>query len=221
MPRSKRNRAVSLTKVKPKTRDAKAQLIENVREAVDSYSLVVVLSYENMRSALFKDVRIRFRDARFFLGRNKAMQVALGRTPEEEYRDNLRHVASLLEGSTALCCTNAPLDEVRAYFEAFSAPDFAKAGAVASRSVRLEAGPLEEWPVTMAERLRKLGMNVDIDDGTLVLAEAYDAAVEGQPITVNQAKMLEHLGAKLVEFRITPVAAWSNGSFEQLESLSL
>ena len=34
-------------------------------------------------------------DSRFFMGKNKVMQIALGRTPEEEYKDNLRRVSEV------------------------------------------------------------------------------------------------------------------------------
>lgn len=57
--------AVTLTKTKSKGRDAKQTLIENIREAVDSYENLFVLHYENMRSSSFKDVRIQFRDSRW------------------------------------------------------------------------------------------------------------------------------------------------------------
>jgi hypothetical protein len=38
-----------------------------------------------------------------FLGKNSVAQIALGRTPEEEYKDNLRHVAKV-------CTTDSGLD---------------------------------------------------------------------------------------------------------------
>jgi len=32
---------------------------------------------------------------RIFMGKNSIAQMALGRTPEEEYRDNLRHISKV------------------------------------------------------------------------------------------------------------------------------
>lgn len=32
---------------------------------------------------------------RLFLGKNSIAQIALGRTPEEEYKDNLRHISAV------------------------------------------------------------------------------------------------------------------------------
>ena len=54
MPKSKRNKMVSLTKVKKKGREGKEELIEKIQECVDEYDHSYVLSYENMRSSPFK-----------------------------------------------------------------------------------------------------------------------------------------------------------------------
>lgn len=110
MPRSKRNRVVSLTKTAPKGRSLKTKYISLVHDALDEYDSVYVFSYENMRAGLFKDVRMEWRESRyfihfnsnfftqyirFFLGKNTISRIALGRTPEDEYKDNLRHVSEV------------------------------------------------------------------------------------------------------------------------------
>jgi hypothetical protein len=56
--------AVALTKTKPKGKDHKQNLIQEIRDAIDKYTHLVVLRYQNMRAASFKDVRIKFRDSR-------------------------------------------------------------------------------------------------------------------------------------------------------------
>jgi mRNA turnover protein 4 len=37
-----------------------------------------------------------------FFGKNKVMQLALGRSSEDEYQDNLRRVAELMNGNVSL-----------------------------------------------------------------------------------------------------------------------
>ena len=89
MPRSKRNKVVALTKVKKQGKSAKEDLKDNVQEAIDTYKNTFVLSFENMRAGPFKNVAHKAReDSKFFLGKNKVMQVALGRTSEDEYETN-------------------------------------------------------------------------------------------------------------------------------------
>jgi mRNA turnover protein 4 len=55
---------VSLTKTKGKGRVHKEELVSELRDAVDQYQSLFVFSFENMRTAKFKDVRLEFRDSR-------------------------------------------------------------------------------------------------------------------------------------------------------------
>lgn len=50
--------------------------------------------------------------ARFFLGKNKVLAIALGRTAEEEYKDNLHLVAKQLVGDIGMLVTSEPRDVV-------------------------------------------------------------------------------------------------------------
>ena len=52
-------------------------------------------SVENMRNSQLKDVRSRWKNDRFFYGKNRVMQLALGRTEAEEYKEGLHHVAEV------------------------------------------------------------------------------------------------------------------------------
>ena len=82
-------RQPALTKTRKKGKDGKVKLIERIQEAVNKYKYAYVLSHENMTTAPFAKIRKDFVDSTFFLGKNKVMQFALGRTPEEEFKDNL------------------------------------------------------------------------------------------------------------------------------------
>ena len=48
-----------------------------------------------MRNSKLKEVRGLWRHSRFFYGKNRVMQAALGRTEAEEYREGLSHVAKV------------------------------------------------------------------------------------------------------------------------------
>ena len=65
MPKSKRAKAVALTKTDSKGSKLKTDLVQNVRDAVDEFSHIYVFSYKNMRSTKFKKVRADFRDSRY------------------------------------------------------------------------------------------------------------------------------------------------------------
>ena len=165
MPRSRRDRPVSLTKVKKRGREGRAALIEKVRAAVDAHASLYVLTYKSLRAAPFKEVRARWRESSLFLGKNKLMALALGRTPEEEVRDNLRHVARRLRGGAALLATSRPKTEVLDFFAKFSRAQFATAGALATRDVTLPKGPMapaERFPPSKLPELKKLGVVAEV-----------------------------------------------------------
>ena len=89
MPKSKRNKVVSLTNTKKKGREGKEQLIEKIQDCVGEYKYGYVLSFHNMRTTPFKQMQNELRDSsKFFLGKNKVMVRALGSHPEDEVEDN-------------------------------------------------------------------------------------------------------------------------------------
>ena len=109
MPKSKRNKLISLTKTKSKGRAQKETLIKNIREAVDTFSHIFIISVENMRNSSLKELRIKLAGSgRFFFGKNKVMALALGKTEAAAYRDNLHLLSKSLaeDGNRALFFTN-------------------------------------------------------------------------------------------------------------------
>lgn len=216
---------VALTKTeKRSTRDHKAAVIQNVRTAVDEHESIYVFSYENMRSTKFKNIRMHFRDesdkTRIFLGKNKLLQIALGRTPEEEYADNLRHMAKLIEGgSVGLLFTNQSNDAVESFFHSLKEPDFARAGSVSSREAFVSNDMLTHFPSSMTETFRKLGLPVDIQKGVIVLRDGvteHRICKAGETLSAEKCKLLVHFGLHLADFQVTLIARWSNGTFEPL-----
>jgi len=71
MPKSKREKKPSLTKVKAKTGSAKSELIDRVREAVDNFEGIYALGFQELRSTHLQAVRVEFRDSRCALRRGK------------------------------------------------------------------------------------------------------------------------------------------------------
>jgi mRNA turnover protein 4 len=156
---------------------------------------------------------------RIFLGKNKLLQIALGRTPEDEYRDNLRHVAKLISGSVGLVLTSRPRSEVEEYFANLSEQDFARAGSAASRKVVVTQEMVETHPVSMVEQFRKLGLPVEVKNGRVSMIPGKENHVlckEGETLTAEACKALVHFGIKLSEFRVNLICRWNSedGAFE-------
>ncbi|KAG6794202.1 hypothetical protein POTOM_003440 [Populus tomentosa] len=116
MPKSKRNRPVTLSKTKKKGREHKESIVNSIRDAVEKYNSIYVFSFENMRNLKFKEFREQHKlTSRFFLGSNKVMQVSLGRSAADEIRPGLHKVSKLLCGDAGLFLTNLPRQEVESY----------------------------------------------------------------------------------------------------------
>ena len=95
MPKSKRNKLVSLTQTKKKGFELKSSLIKEVQECVDKYARIFVFSVENMRNSKLKDVRNEWKHSRFFFGKNKVMMIALGKDKQSEYKGNLSQISKV------------------------------------------------------------------------------------------------------------------------------
>jgi mRNA turnover protein 4 len=228
MPSSKRSRVVALTQTAKKTRDHKSTVIKEVRAAIDTHDTLYLFSYENMRSNKFKNVRMHFREpdmegkpSRIFLGKNKLLQIALGKTPEEEYSDNLRHVAKLTTGSVGLLLTSQPREDVESYFAELVEDDFARAGSVAPRKVVITNDMVQTHPVNMMEYFRKLGLPVEIDNGRVSLVGGvteFTLCREGETLSAETCKALVHFGVKVSEFKVNLICRWNStgGEFEML-----
>ena len=99
MPKSKRNKVVNLTKVKSRGREGKEALVEKVQDCVGEYEHGYVINFENLRSGPFKTLQNQMHDtSKFFLGKNKVMIKALGKSPEDELEDNTAQLSKYLIG---------------------------------------------------------------------------------------------------------------------------
>jgi|AntAceMinimDraft_5_1070358.scaffolds.fasta_scaffold250187_1 hypothetical protein len=61
--------------------------------------------------------------------------------------------------------------------------------------------------------------NIKVEAGKLRLLEDFAVAQSGKALSAEQAKLLVHLGLKLVKFQASVLAKWCKGSFEALGSM--
>jgi mRNA turnover protein 4 len=218
MPRSKRHKVVSLQRTKPKGKELKSKIIADIRDAIDTYSTAFAFSYENMRTVIFKEVREHFEGSKISLGKNNLMQAALGKKEADEYKENLRMLSSKITGESGLLFTDLPKEEVIAYFDGLRVADYAKAGAIPRENIVIKPGPLA-FPVDMLDQLRKLGLVVEVLNGTMVLKTGFQVTRKGVALTPEQAKVLVHMGKKISIFKVSVLGCWNEGEFEDLEDV--
>ena len=214
MPKSKRAKVVALSKVKKKGRDSKEKLVENIHKSVDEYKYLYVLQSKNMTTNPFKKIRKEFNDSKFYLGKNKVMQFALGKSPEEEYKDNLWLISKYIKDEWCLLFTNN--DDVEEYFSNYSSKDFARAGEISPKTVILPKGgeALEAYSFAMEPHLRSLGLPTKLVREKINLLVDYTVAVEGKALTSEQWKLLKLLGHRFSEFKLKVIARWESSTNE-------
>ena len=213
MPKSKRAKLVSLTQTKQHRRENKSKLLDTVRAASQEFAAAYVFSLENLRSERFKELRVAWSDSRFFLGKNRLMALALtGQGPA------LDALANDVRGSVGLLFTNRAAKDVATFFDTYGDADFARSGFVPSETIKQAPGALVDMPHTMLDQLRKLGMPVRLDKGTLILPQAYSLCTAGKALTPEQGRLLKHFGHKLAVFRIELISTVRDGAHKSLLS---
>lgn len=212
MPKSKRDKKISLTKTAKKGVALKQRIIEDIRSCVDEFDNIYVFSFNNIRNNTFKEIRNTWKPSRFFFGKNRVIGVGLGRTVEEEVQDGLHKVSECLKGERALLFTNKTEEEVIQYFESQNFEEFARSGNVAQRTVSLEEGPLENFSHAMEPYLRKLGLPTKLDKGIVTMIKPYEVCTEGSILTPEQAKILELLDIRMAAFEMKLKCSWNKNT---------
>lgn len=251
MPKSKKNKVVALTQTTKKTREHKANLIQEIRDATNMHKSLYIFSFENMRSTKFTNVRKYFHNdgassssmkivdendddgamdtatdkkesSRLFLGKNKLMQIALGRTIEEEHDTNLSKVSKHISGSVGILCTSKSIKEIEQYFASINEDDYARGGSTVtiSEPVIITNKDLESFQTTMVDQFRKLGLPVDVIVGKVCLVgrDEYALVKKGENVvlSVETCKLLHLFKIKLAKFRLNLVCRWEkDGNVEE------
>jgi len=249
MPKSKKNKVVALTQTTKKTREHKANLIQEIRDAINIHQSLYIFSFENMRSTKFTNVRKYFHNdgdasamkivddgddamdtttsdkntsSRLFLGKNKLMQIALGRSIEEEHDTNLSKVSKHISGSVGILCTSKSVKDIEQYFASINEDDYARGGSTVSitEPVIITNKDLQSFQTTMVDQFRKLGLPVDVNMGKVCLVgrDEYTLVKKGDNVmlSVETCKLLHLFEIKLAKFRLNLVCRWEkDGNIEE------
>jgi mRNA turnover protein 4 len=162
-----------------------------------------------MRNARLKDVRGKWKRSRFFLGKNKVMAKALGKTPEEEYRAGLANVSKLVSGTVGLLFTNQDVEYTTEWFANFGEVEYARAGNVATETVKLDKGPLPQFSHAIEPHLRSLGLPTSLQRGVVTLDKDFDVCTEGASLTAERARILKLFEMPMATFKVQLSHHWS------------
>jgi len=149
MPKSKRSQRITISKSSKKLKanrglELKQELVKKIRSRLDDCSNLFVIRLFNERTDKLQTVRSHFppsESSYFFFGKNRVMQLALGRTPATEYLPSLSKIAPYLVGKMGLMLTNRSPQEVLEYFNQLQMEDYARAGNHVKEDVIIDEGP--------------------------------------------------------------------------------
>ncbi|XP_017866178.1 PREDICTED: mRNA turnover protein 4 homolog [Drosophila arizonae] len=217
MPRSKRDKKVSLTKTDRKGLAWKQRIIDDIRFCVEKYPNIFVFQVQNMRNNLLKDLRQEWKqNSRFIFGKNRIMQIGLGRTKAEEVEKGIHKLSKRLTGQVGLLFTEKSKEEVLKWADKYWAVEYARSGFTATETVTLPAGPLEEFAHSMEPHLRSLGLPTKLEKGIVTLYSDYTVCEKGKVLTPEQARILKLLGKPMAKFRLTMKCSWTKADGFQL-----
>ncbi|KAK1126592.1 hypothetical protein K0M31_004221 [Melipona bicolor] len=209
MPKSKRDKKISLTKTTKKGLVLKQQIVEDVRNCVKKYARIFLLSVRNMRNDKLKNIRSEWKDSRFFFGKNKVIALGLGRSLETEVANNLHKLSLALRGQCGLLFTNRSKKEVLNWMDEYEEIDYARSGFVVQETIVLSEGPMPEFSHSIEPHLRQLGMPTVLQKGVVTLIKEYTVCKEGQMLTPEQARILKLLNKPLATFKLIPLGVFS------------
>merc|ERR1712130_451316 len=140
------------------------------------------------------------------------MILALGNTPESEFKDKVHHLSNRIAGSCGLLFTNTSKEEVLKYFNELQEKHFARSGFIATEKYSLPAGQLQNCPPQMEPRLRKLGLQTKLNKGIVELIEDTIVCKKGDRLSAQQCQILELFEQEMAVFKIDILAMWKKGS---------
>ncbi|XP_014208340.1 mRNA turnover protein 4 homolog [Copidosoma floridanum] len=211
MPKSKRDKKISLTKTSKKGLELKQHIIEDVRACMERYEHVILFGVENMRNNKLKDLREKWNGSRFFFGKNTIIALGLGKNKETEIENGISELTSHLQGQCGLFFTNESKKKVLKWMEEFEDEDYARSGFVAQETIELPAGPLSDFSHSTEPYLRQLGMPTSLQKGVVTLLKDYKICSKGQILTPEQCRILKLLAKPLAKFKLTPIGHFTKG----------
>lgn len=210
MPRSKRDKKISLTKTERKGLQWKTQIVDDIRNCVEKYPNIFLFSVHNMRNNLLKELRSEWKkDSRFIFGKNRIMQLGLGKSESEEVEEGLHQLSKRLRGQCGLLFTDKSEEYVLDWSKQYSALEYARSGFIATETVVLPEGPLEDFSHAIEPHLRSLGMPTKLQKGIVTLYKEYIVCTEGKVLTPEQARILKLLAKPMATFTLEIKCSWS------------
>jgi len=215
--RSKRNRKYTFSNRVKKDMSFKEGLVEKVRHNAKEFNRMIVFQFINPRTDLINELRRKFRKSIFMMGKNKVLQIGLGRTVDDEIEEDMHKVSEQLIGQRGILFTNEPLDDILKFFNEYEKRVHSRPGSMAPKTVTLDPGLLEMFTFSQEPFLRKLGLVTKLSQvgggaGIPELLVPYTICKKGKRLKPNQATLLKLLGYNDAKFHVRVFCCWERSN---------
>ncbi|XP_029659627.1 mRNA turnover protein 4 homolog [Formica exsecta] len=207
MPKSKRDKKVSLTKTNKKGLILKQRIIEDIKKCVEDYKRIFLISIQNTRNTKLLDLRAEWKDSKFFFGKLRIIELGLGKAQETEIADGIHKLANAIrnhsmKGQCGLLFTNRSKKQVVEWAQEYEEMEYARSGFVTPETVELPEGPLSQFQHSMEPQLRQLGMPTSLQKGVITLIKPFRVCQKDDILTPEQAQILKLLDKPLAVFKL-------------------
>ncbi|XP_011171282.1 mRNA turnover protein 4 homolog [Solenopsis invicta] len=207
MPKSKRDKKVSLTKTNRKGLVLKQRIIEDVKKCVEEYNRIFLISVQNTRNTKLLELRAEWKDSKLLFGKLRIIAMGLGISKETEIAENIHKLANAMKncsmkGQCGLLFTNRSKKQVIEWVNDYEEMEYARSGFVTPETVELPEGPLPQFQHSMEPQLRQLGMPTSLQKGVITLIKPFTVCKSGDTLTPEQAQILKLLNKPLAVFKL-------------------
>jgi len=210
MPKSKRERVVSLSKTRRKNEGRKDALISSIRDCVDKYERLFLLRVPFIKSKDMDMMRRRLEGRLYFL-KNTLFRRAICPDDDSEHAPGLTKVSEHLSGQIIAVFTSQTDEELKPLFS-YTRVMYAKEGAIAPQTIVLHREDLSDLPSSSEPYVRALGVDCKVEQGKVVVQREKTVCTEGKPVTAEEARLLKLLKFKCMNLKITPFLLWEKSS---------
>ena len=212
---SKRTQQVSLTKVKPKGKDLKTKLHQQLSAYIELYPTIFVFSYYNFKTNPLQKLRESFTTSKFLLGKSKVLQSALS---QHKDMPNIEKINKHLNGYCGLLFTKESIESIIEYFYTWRETVCLLSGQNATETIVIPkgVGTFDRFSNTIEPYLRTLGLPTRVHEGKIEMLTDFSVCNAGEVVNVEKAKILRLLNVEQGEMKIELKAVWSAGEFKEI-----
>lgn len=200
-----------MLKVVKTKKEKKSEYFDRLVECIKTYSKILIVGADNVRSSQFANVRKSLRGrAQIMMGKNTFIRKILSSVLEEhpEFETLIPHV----RGNIGFVFTNENLTEIRDVILTHKIPAPARTGAIAQCDVFIPAGNTGMGPEKTA-MFQLLGIPTKINRGQVEILSEIHLVKVGNKVDASQADIMQKMNIKPFSYCLSIESFFEDGEY--------